>query len=520
MILRNLNDGVVTISEDGVIQSFNPAAEHMFGYAASEVLGQNVRMLASGAEQDRHDFYLARYVATGDSRFVGTGPREVMARRKDGSNFPAELAVAETQVGASRMFIGVLRDLTRRKQAEFERARLEMRVRQAEKMEALGQLTGGIAHDFNNLLTIVLGNARLLERTFRDDPAACQKARAICAASKRGAELVHRLLAFSRRQQLEARRVDAVDLVRSMRKILSRTLGDHIEIRVVITERPNAAFVDPVQLENALLNLALNARDAMPKGGALTIEVRDAKFIEGEVHGGSELSPGDYVVIAVSDTGTGIRPEDLDHIFEPFYTTKEVGDGTGLGLSMVLGFVKQSNGHVDVDSTVGRGTTFRLFLPAASADTAHEALDPVVRGEYARGHETILVVEDQADVRAFAANFLQELGYRVIEAANGPAALHIVRERPDVDLLFTDMIMPGGMNGRELAEQVRLQIPGIKVLYTTGYSDEALTRIGSLHADAILLNKPYEDVDLAQKIREALHGAPEAPAAGRRGEGD
>lgn len=386
-----------------------------------------------------------------------------------------------------------------------ERERTEQALRQSQKMEAIGQLTGGVAHDFNNLLTIILGNAQLLERKFATNHEAADAAVTVSSAARRGAELVQHLLAFSRKQTLAPQVVDVSELVLEMRSMLRRTLAEDVEVETIISAGVHPALVDPARLESAVLNLCVNARDAMPNGGVLTIAVDNARARGPGVPTDIELLPDqDYLRISVSDTGTGMPPELIEHIFEPFFTTKDVNEGSGLGLSMVFGFIQQSGGQIHVDSEVGRGTTFQLYLPPAPAE-APEGTDTLVANRQDQnGNETILVVEDEVGVRALAAAVLRDVGYRVLEAKNGHDALGILQQQTDIDLLFTDVVMPGGMNGQELAGIARQRWPALKVLLTTGYSQEIVSRSDAECAGESLIAKPYEEDTLARTVREIL----------------
>ena len=381
--------------------------------------------------------------------------------------------------------------------------RLGETLRQGERLRAVGELTGGIAHDFNNLLTVILGNTELLAEELEDRPAAQALALVAQGAAENAAELTKRLLAFSRRQALDARATDIGGLVRGMQALLRRTLGEHIDIRIADPERLWPALVDPPQLESAILNLCINARDAMPAGGTLSIEMANVDLDATYAELDAELQPGPYVMVAVSDTGTGMSPEVLARAFDPFFTTKEVGKGSGLGLSMVWGFVKQSKGHVKIYSELGHGTTVKLYLPRADAEAAQGA----VHGpppEALRGSERILLVEDDELVRSHVAMQLEQLGYRVACAGSGPEALAMLEREPTFDLLFTDIVMPGGMNGRQLAEEARRRVPALRVLFTSGYTEQAMLHQGSLGAGTRLLAKPYRRQELALRVREAL----------------
>ncbi|MGK2898981.1 MAG: ATP-binding protein [Burkholderiaceae bacterium] len=383
-------------------------------------------------------------------------------------------------------------------------ARLNSRLMQSQRMEAIGQLTGGVAHDFNNLLTVVLGNADLLAEQNADDPARRQLAEMIVAAAQRGAALTQQLLAFARKQPLDPSVVDVNQCVAALDPMLRRTLGEHIEIEFVRGAGLWPAMIDPAQLENALLNLCLNARDAMPTGGKLTLETANASLDQRYADQHPDVVPGQYVMLAVSDTGSGISSENLARVFEPFFTTKEKGRGTGLGLAMVYGFAKQSAGHVSIYSEPGHGTTVKLYLPRAaaarSAMASPDVTEPAVRG----GAETVLVVEDDAPVRQLASHELRALGYRVLEAPSGADAMRIVEGDEPIDLLFTDVVMPGGMSGRKLADAARAVRPSLRVLYTSGYTENAIVHHGRLDPGVMLLPKPYRRADLARAVRTAL----------------
>ncbi|WOD39062.1 PAS domain S-box protein [Nodosilinea sp. E11] len=383
-----------------------------------------------------------------------------------------------------------------------DRLAIEEHLRQAQRLESVGQLTGGIAHDFNNLLTVILGNAELLSEMLEADSRLHPLAEMIGSAAKRGADLTQRLLAFARRQALEPEAVNVNQLIAHMDGLLRRTLGEHIEIEVVQGAGLWPALVDPSQLESALLNLCLNARDAMVQGGRLTIETANMHLNQDYANQHMEVVPGQYVMVAVSDTGTGIAPEHMERVFEPFFTTKEKGKGTGLGLSMVYGFIKQSGGHIKVYSELGQGTTLRMYLPRFWGGDQAKPQRP--GGAVSGGAELILLVEDDDLVRRYAQDQLTELGYRVLIADNGLAALAILRQRDDIDLLFTDVVMPGGMSGRELADQALQLRPQLRVLYTSGYTENAIVHQGRLDPGVHLLTKPYGRAELSLKIRAAL----------------
>ncbi|HUI96931.1 MAG TPA: PAS domain S-box protein [Xanthobacteraceae bacterium] len=488
-------DGIIMIDAQGCVQMFNPACEKLFGYAAAEVIGQNVKMLMPPPYRDEHDRYLENFHNTGERKIIGIG-REVAGQRKDGTTFPMDLSVGEAKQDQQSIFVGIIHDLTERKHTEAQ-------LVQAQKMETVGQLSGGIAHDFNNLLTVVVGNAETLSDMLRARPDMQALAVAIVQAGERGADLTQRLLAFSRRQTLQPAEIDCNVLVRGMDKLLKRMLSESIAIRTT-TDGELWTFADPGQLENALLNLAINARDAMPDGGALTFSTGHAPLDERYRDLHPEVNPGEYAMIAVTDDGTGMPPDVLARVFEPFFTTKDVGKGSGLGLSMVYGFVKQSNGHVTIYSEPGLGTTVRIYLPALAAAGERAptpaALEPVA----ARGHEAVLIAEDDPFVRSYAVASLASLGYRVIEATDGREALDKLKGGMPVDILFSDIVMPGGITGWQLAEEARQLRPGLKVLLTSGYALDTLAERGRLPKGALILNKPYRKIELAKRLREAL----------------
>jgi PAS domain S-box-containing protein len=391
-------------------------------------------------------------------------------------------------------FVG--RDLTEKQAAEAL-------FRQAQKMEAVGQLTGGVAHDFNNILTVITGTIGILAEGVADRPELAAIARMIDEAAERGGQLTKHLLAFARKQPLRPREVDVNNLVLETVKLLRPTLGQGIQIDPLLAEDAWAALVDPNQLTTALLNLALNARDAMPNGGSLAIETKNVYLDQAYADMHVEVTAGSYVMIAVSDTGCGIAPEDVEKVFDPFFTTKEVGKGTGLGLSMVYGLVKQSNGHIKIYSEQGHGTNVKLYLPRATGldQVADEMLSlSPVQG----GHEAVLIVEDDALVRKYVVTQINSLGYTTLEAGNAAEALRLIGSAAAIDLLFTDVIMPGSMNGRQLVDAALRQRPSLKTLFTSGYTENAIVHHGRLDSGVLLLVKPYRKLELARMIRMAL----------------
>jgi PAS domain S-box-containing protein len=383
-----------------------------------------------------------------------------------------------------------------------DRKATEAQLRQAQKMEAVGQLTGGVAHDFNNLLTVVIGNLdAALERVPGDTRPLVDSA---LRAAERGATLIRKMLAFSRRQTLVPEALDLNVLAAGMEDLLRRTLGEQVEIEMKLSPDLWPTLADKAQVESALLNLAINSRDAMPTGGKLTIETANIRLDDDYGARNAEVVPGDYVVLAVTDTGGGMRPEVLARALEPFFTTKGVGKGSGLGLSMIYGFAKQSDGHLKIYSEVGHGTTVRLYLPRQVAQTATATVTKATPGDHPRGGETILVVEDDPLVRSFVVVQLRDLGYIVLEAADGPAAQKLLDDDASIDLLFTDVVMPGGMTGRQLADKAKRRRPGLRTLYTSGYTENSIVHQGKLDPGVHFLSKPFRRQDLAVKVRKLL----------------
>ncbi|NMG73469.1 PAS domain S-box protein [Aromatoleum diolicum] len=528
-------DAIVVVDRAGRIVLVNAQTEDLFGYPREELLGMAIEMLVPESARAGHVEKRDRFIGHPSVRPMGTG-LDLAGRRKDGTEVPIEISLSPLHTDAGVLVSASIRDITERREAQQAlheaRNELELRVRertaeleqanaalqaemadrhaaelalhQAQKMEAVGQLTGGVAHDFNNLLTVVMGNLQLLARRVQGDAAADELIKGALKAAKRGADLNRTLLAFSRKQRLAPVPVDFNEMIAGMASLLRRSLGEQVQIMVAESADLPRAMADVTQLESALLNLAVNSRDAMPQGGTLTIETAAVRLDEHYAALESDVNPGPYVMLAVSDTGTGMPPEVAARAFEPFFTTKDTGKGSGLGLAMVYGFVKQSGGHVKIYSEPGMGTTVKLFLPELTSPidfTATTAEAPVPQPT---GRETILVVEDEEDVRHLVCRLLTALGYRILEASHGKAAITILDAEPDVDLLFTDVVLPGGMNGPEIARQAQLRRPGLKVLYTSGYTGNAIQQLEALGSEVRLISKPYAIEDLAQTVRDTL----------------
>ncbi|MCA6124401.1 PAS domain S-box protein [Bradyrhizobium sp. WSM 1704] len=488
----------------GYVTTWNPGAQRIKGYATDEVIGTNFSRFYTAKDRELGLPARALAEAAEKGRFEAEGWRV----RKDGSEFWASVVIdrIEDDAGGLIGFAKVTRDITERKEAQERLHEIQEKLAAAQKLEAVGQLSGGIAHDFNNLLMIVIGNLETAERHARKLSGNANLERAL-AHAKRGAQraaaLTSRLLAFSRRQPLDPKPLNLNNFLNTLQDFLQRTLGERIEVQTVGSAGLWDVELDTNHLESAIVNLAINARDAMPNGGKLTIEAVNVSADEEYSELNPELTPGQYVVLSVTDTGEGMTSDTLSHAFEPFFTTKEAGQGTGLGLSQVYGFVKQSNGHVKIYSEVGQGTTIKLYFPryhGASPATSTEAEQPCAEGDVM---ETILIVEDDADLRIYMVDLLRELNYRVLWAPSAQAAMMILQENQPIDLMITDVVMPG-IDGRELGRRAAQIRSGLKILYMTGYSRNAIVHQGRLDKDVDLLEKPVSQARLALKVRDIL----------------
>ena len=503
-IIDNALDAFVQMDEAGRIIDWNPHAVELFGWSRADAVDRELgELIVSERDRRRYGEDMAQFMQSGEHATLGKR-FEIDARRRDGKEIRVELSVAALRQRDRYVFNGFIRDLT-------EKIAADERRHQSQRMEAVGQLTGGIAHDFNNILTVITGTIEILEDCLAEDPQLAAFAGMIDDAAARGAELTQRLLAFARRQPLQPRTTDINALVVDTVKLLRPTLGEHVEIESVLDRDTWTAMVDPSQLATALINLALNARDAMPGGGTLVLETRNVQLDDACVSEQSDVPPGAYAMIAVSDTGHGIPAAIRDKVFDPFFTTKAFGKGTGLGLSMVYGFVKQSNGHIKISSEEGHGTTIRIYLPRAG-DGAAAAADVRPALAIEGGTATILVVEDDPLVRHYVAAQLASLGYTALTATDSDEALARIDDGERFDLLLTDVIMPGGRNGRQLADEAARRRPSLKVLFTSGYSEDAIAHQGRLDPGVLLLAKPYRKADLARMVRRALAGPAYAPS--------
>jgi len=494
--LIELMQEAIWIHQDGKVVFANRAAAHLFGAArAEDLIGRSSRAWV-------HPDDRVRAAARTDQLYAGpvsVPVVEMRLLRDDGKVRTVAIHAVSFRQDGKMLVMASARDVTAQREAEAQ-------LHQAQKMESVGQLTGGVAHDFNNLLTVVIGS---LDAAVDRAPAELRALiEGALRAAERGATLVRQMLAFSRRQTLIPEAVDLNDLTGGMADLLKRTLGEHIAIELKPAPGLWPALADKGQVESALLNLAINARDAMPEGGKLIIETGNHQLDADYAAHNAEVTPGDYAMLAVTDTGAGMPPEIIERAFEPFFTTKGIGKGSGLGLSMIYGFAKQSGGHLKIYSEVGHGTTVRLYLPRHRAPSVAEgAAAPATAAEHhAGGGEAVLVVEDDPLVRNFVVQQLRALGYAVLEAADGPQARARLESDTPIDLLLTDVVMPGNITGRELAEGARQRRPALKTLYTSGYTENSIVHQGKLDRGVHFLSKPFRRQELARKVRDVLDG--------------
>jgi len=515
LMVSGIHDyAIFMLDPEGRVIHWNAGAERLKGYRAEEIVGRHFSCFYSN--EDVQSGIPKRLLETALAR--GSVSEEGWRVRKDGSQFWASVLITaiRDESGELQGFAKLTRDVTERVEAEAaiarereERERAQEILRQTQKMEVLGQLTGGIAHDFNNMLGVIIGNLEILQRRLQSDDSRIGEAiQSALRGADRAAALTQRLLAFSRRQPLEPRPVDANRLVSGMSNLLHQTLGEGIAIEMVSAAGLWSVYADVNQLENALLNLAVNARDAMPNGGKITIETGNVYLDEAYAAAHAEVSVGQYVMVAVTDTGVGMSNETTDKAFEPFFTTKEAGHGTGLGLSQVFGFVKQSAGHIKINSELGQGTTVKLYLPRLGGNGVDirdvTGLQPVPAEPRP---ETILVVEDNELLLMPVAEVLQEEGYRVLTATDGATALRVLEKEPDVHLVFTDVGLPGDLNGKQLADEAQRRHPGVLVLFTTGYARNAIIHQGRLDPGVEFIAKPFTFAGLIAKVRRVLGDA-------------
>ncbi len=496
-VMETAADAIIVADEQGTMRRVNSAVEKLFGYSAEALIGQSVNMLMPQSLAELHDGFMSRHLTTDEKRVIGIA-RDVEGRRQDGLMIPLHLSIGSAEVAGEKLFIGILHDLTERHAAQAALAR-------SQRLDALGQLTGGIAHDFNNLLTVVIGNLELMQMRGADDRQQGLIDDALETAEL-GADLTSRLLVFARKGNLQPVRVDLRERCRDALAILKRTIGERYVIRTDFADVVSDVMIDPVQLQSALINLTLNARDAMPDGGELLISVANVTIDDDYMAQEIDMAPGDYVRLFVSDNGEGMGLEAQRRAFEPFFTTKSNANGTGLGLAMVYGFVRQSGGHITLYSELGHGTSFGLYFPVMPAhDAAQGASASGSQRAVPHGFgQVVLVVEDNPRVRKLSIERIRDLGYRTEEAQDGDTAYEMLHSGRQINLVFSDLVMPGALNGYDLAGKIREEFPDIKVLLTSGYASDVIsTKLGG-RPDQEILHKPYRQAELAARLQALL----------------
>ncbi|HLY87717.1 MAG TPA: PAS domain S-box protein [Acetobacteraceae bacterium] len=505
VLVRGVTDyAIYMLDPDGHVTNWNAGADRIKGYAEHEIVGQHFSRFYTPEDVEAGIPWKALEQARREGRYESEGWRV----RKDGTRFWASAIIdaIHDDDGTLIGFAKITRDLTERREVQLELETAREQFFQAQKMEAVGQLTGGLAHDFNNMLTGISGSLELLRVRIAQGRLADLDRYITSAqgAASRAAALTHRLLAFARRQTLDPKPIDANRLISAIEDLVQRTVGPQVKVETVLAIGLWATLCDPNQLESAILNLCINARDAMPEGGQLTIETANT-WLDARGARERDMEPGQYVAICVTDTGIGMSPDVLARAFDPFYTTKPIGQGTGLGLSMVYGFAKQSHGQVRLYSEVGNGTTVRLYLPRhrgpAEIEEELPRLEPVPR---ARSGETVLIVDDEPSVRMLVTDVLEELGYAAIEAADTISGLKVLQSDVRIDLLITDVGLPGGMNGRQMADAARVTRPRLKVLFITGYAENAAIGNGRLEYGMHVMTKPFAMDNLAARIKAII----------------
>lgn len=502
IVAETATDAIITIDQDGKIIFANPAAERIFGYSVDEMTGNRILMLMPERLRDAHIAGISRYIKTG-KRHISWEGIEIVGKHKDGHEIPLENSFGEIVKDGKRYFTGIIRDITERKQAEQALHESQERLRQAQKLEAIGRLAGGIAHDFNNILTSIIGYSDIsLRRIPKDDPLHHNLAE-IRKSADRAANLTQQLLAYSRKQILQPSLLDLNEIVTDMEKMLHRLIGENVMLDIRLAERPGTIKADRGQIEQVLMNLVVNARDAMPKGGKVFVRTANVEIHEPISFKAFTIPPDKYVLLQVSDTGHGMSEEVKTQLFEPFFTTKAVGKGTGLGLATVYGIIKQSGGYIIVESEMDKGTTFNIYLPLSHEEKKTADAD-FISTEPKHGVETILLAEDDEIVRNLTQEVLESAGYKVLVSNDCDDAIDICKKYEDkIHLLLTDVVMPK-ISGRELAEQLLLIRPQMKVLYMSGYTDDDIVSHGVLDEGVNLIQKPYTINDLTRKVRELL----------------